>query len=198
MLDSNTITDNQGAGIQITDSTTSNLRVIGNTITGNGDVAVDGSAANSLWVGNTVNANARNNSLASAAGLAVPSAQVNDGEKVLVGEPVKFTINVSGIGSIANVLWDFGEGLPATGLTGTHTYGEPGTYRVTAIAWDTNGEAAFNEITVSVTSSIPEPTTLLPAASVVVGLGLLGRRRKGRDKSDPAPKLIPQVNGARN
>lgn len=155
VLDLNTISDNQGAGIEITDNTTSNLRVIGNTITGNGGAAVDGSAANSLWAGNTVTANAQNNAPASAAGLAVPSATVSDEGKLHVGEPVKFSIHVSGIGSIVNVLWDFGEGVPVAGRSGTHTYHAPGTYRVTAIAWDASGAAAFKQLTINVSRSIP-------------------------------------------
>ena len=47
----------------------------------------------------------------------------------------------SGGGALANVLWDFGDGLPATGASATHVYSTPGTYRVTALGWDTSGEA---------------------------------------------------------
>lgn len=70
-------------------------------------------------------------------------------------KPVTFSIHVSGIGAVANVLWDFGDGTPMTDMTATHTYDTAGTYRVTAIAWDAHGAAAFNELTIKVTGGTP-------------------------------------------
>lgn len=48
-------------------------------------------------------------------------------------------------GSIAAVLWDFGDGPPSNKPIATHVYHRPGEYRVALIAWDEAGRAGRAE-----------------------------------------------------
>jgi hypothetical protein len=51
----------------------------------------------------------------------------------------------------AAVLWDFGDGAPASGPDTTHSYTRPGAYRVTLIVWDEHGRGARDEKVLRVT-----------------------------------------------
>ena len=53
-------------------------------------------------------------------------------------------------GEVVERLWDFGDGIPAMEAEPTHTYAQPGTYRVTLIAWDAHGRGARTERTLHV------------------------------------------------
>lgn len=46
-------------------------------------------------------------------------------------------------GQITGYLWEFGDGTFATGVTATHTYAVPGTYRVTLVVADAQGGQGF-------------------------------------------------------
>jgi parallel beta-helix repeat protein len=177
VFDANTITANQGSAFQVTDVNVTDLRILNNMITGNGEAAVDGSAPNTLWTGNTVTGNQTNNSIANSGGL-VPTATLNQDDTALVGESLTFTIQAAGTGAITNVLWDFGEGLPVTTATASHVYTTPGTYRVTAIAWDAAGQAAFKQMTLNVSNSVPEPRGMLPAALLIGSVGMMAVRHR--------------------
>jgi len=71
-----------------------------------------------------------------------PVAAFDAPAKARVGEPVRF---VSVSRGIAAVLWDFGDGPPSSAAEATHTYTQPGDYRVTLIAWDATGRGARAE-----------------------------------------------------
>jgi hypothetical protein len=177
VLDANTINANEGSAIQVTDVNVTDLRIINNMITANGEAAVDGSAPNTLWTGNTVTGNQTNNAIANAGGL-VPTATLNQDDTALVGESLSFSIQTAGTGAITNVLWDFGEGLPVTTANASHIYTVPGIYRVTAIAWDAAGQAAFKQMTLNVTSSVPEPRSALPAALLLAAMAMMAIRHR--------------------
>ena len=53
-------------------------------------------------------------------------------------------------GSIAHVLWDFGDGVPTDATNPSHTYTVAGAYRVTLLAWDNQGRGARAETYISV------------------------------------------------
>ncbi len=176
VFDANTITGNQGSAIQVTDVNVTDLRIINNMITANGEDAVEGSAPSTVWTGNTVTGNKSNNAIANSGEL-VPTATLNQDDTALVGESLSFSIQASGTGAITNVLWDFGEGLPVTTATASHVYTAPGLYRVTAIAWDAAGQAAFKQMTLNVTNAVPEPTGAVPAGILVGSMGMMFMRR---------------------
>ncbi|HEX8522380.1 MAG TPA: right-handed parallel beta-helix repeat-containing protein [Tepidisphaeraceae bacterium] len=193
VLDSNKIDGNLGAGIELEATGLSNLSFVGNAITNNGDVAVMGSATDAVWAGNTVAGNGYNNTLKNAAAADnLPDGTLQKNAPNLVGENMFFAINTAGLGSITNVLWDFGEGIPTTqsftdsvtSASASHVFTEPGVYQVTAIAWNAAGEAAMSEMSVNVTSAVPEPTGLIPAAILISSFGMMTGRR---------PRIAPQT-----
>jgi PKD repeat protein len=62
------------------------------------------------------------------------------------GKPVRFVSgSTAAAGKIAQALWDFNDGLPATGPEATHTFAKPGAYRVTLVVWDEAGRGARTE-----------------------------------------------------
>lgn len=56
-------------------------------------------------------------------------------------------------GSIAGYAWDFGDGETGTGPTATHTYAEPGTYRVELTVTDDRGAEASTSRAISVVAT---------------------------------------------
>lgn len=71
----------------------------------------------------------------------------------------KFTAEASDPdGSVANLVWDFGDGQSATGMDISHYYGQPGQYQPTVTAIDDQGETSIFSlptITVAVDSRAP-------------------------------------------
>ena len=57
----------------------------------------------------------------------------------------------------ARVTWDMGDGTVLEGARVSHTYAEPGTYRVRASAEGDDGRRATNELSIQVTGSGTEP-----------------------------------------
>lgn len=79
------------------------------------------------------------------------------------GEP-PFNIVVSGEsstsinGAIAEYRWDFDDGASAIGMTATHTFTEPGFYRVTLVAVDQAGRQGIDTIDVRVAGGAADAT----------------------------------------
>ena len=62
------------------------------------------------------------------------------------GKPARFVSgSTAAAGKIAQALWDFNDGLPATEPEATHTFAKPGAYRVTLVVWDEAGRGARAE-----------------------------------------------------
>src|SRR5205823_104089 len=124
------------------------------SITSNGGVAVDaGSTSATLWLLNVISGNAINWVPPSTAGTSgVPTIKINPSALAPSGKSLPFTLSVNSVNSITDVLWDFSQGAPVTGTAATHTFAKAGTYRVTAIAWDSTGQAGRSEITLTVTT----------------------------------------------
>lgn len=61
-----------------------------------------------------------------------PTAQIDSPDAVPVGAPLTFdaSASTSPLGSMTSWQWDFGDGTSGEGQTVTHTYVEPGRYRV--------------------------------------------------------------------
>ncbi|TLS51877.1 PKD domain-containing protein [Paenibacillus antri] len=154
----NEIKNNASHGINVTGAAgVDQLSVVGNTITGNGGRSIDqypAAAADLEWSGNTVSGNGTNTQLTSR-GFAntKPTANFTSATTVTAGTPVSFTnTSTDPGGSIAVSLWDFNDGLPSTSANPTHTFANPGTYRVTLVVWDNLGRASHIEKTITVTT----------------------------------------------
>ncbi len=79
----------------------------------------------------------------------VAAFEVSPGARA--GEPVTFaSASRTAAGKIAAVLWDLGDGVPATQTRVSHTYAKAGRYRVTLIVWDDAGRGARCERDVTV------------------------------------------------
>lgn len=82
---------------------------------------------------------------------AAPRAGFEAPATVRAGRPARFVSgSTAAAGKIAQVLWDFNDGLPATDPETTHTFAKPGAYRVTLVAWDEAGRGARAEKRVAV------------------------------------------------
>jgi len=152
-LDSNEIRGNRAEGIELGGSGLDQLSFVGNTIVSNGFAAVTGNPGVDLeWTNNTVSGNGSDRQLVSRGfSSRPPKASFTCPSGVLAGQPVSFTNrSASPDGSIAHVLWDFGDGPPSTHSDGNHAYSRAGKFRVTLIVWDNHGRGAIAEQTVTV------------------------------------------------
>ncbi|WP_258171283.1 fibronectin type III domain-containing protein [Paenibacillus sp. R14(2021)] len=177
-FDSNQILNNGRKAIEITTATgTDRLSFINNVITGNGGPSIDqypSSAADLEWSNNTVSGNGTNTQLVSR-GFSDPKPTANFSAplSVQLGQPITFTNTSTDNGTIAENLWDLGEGPPVNTTSPTYTYQNPGTYRVTLTVWDNGGRASLKEQTVNVFSGPPDtqaptaPTLTSPSKSNV-------------------------------
>ena len=72
-----------------------------------------------------------------------PKAGFDAPATVRAGRPARFVSrSAASAGAIAQVLWDFNDGLPAAEPDATHTFAKPGAYRVTLVVWDEAGRGA--------------------------------------------------------
>jgi len=99
------------------------------------------------WVDCSVDGNGRNTlPPAKAFPTPPPTASFEAPANARAGEAVAFaSTSVANQGKIATVMWDFGDGIPVIEPCVSHTYNEPGKYRVTLLAWDEQGRGARTE-----------------------------------------------------
>ncbi|SFI31080.1 Chitodextrinase [Paenibacillus sp. UNC496MF] len=177
-FDSNQITNNGRKAIEITTASgTDRLSFVNNVITGNGGPSIDqypSSAADLEWSNNTVSGNGTNTQLVSRGfGDPKPVANFSAPLSVQLGQPITFANTSSDNGTIAENLWDLGEGPPVNAASPTYTYQKAGTYRVTLVVWDNGGRASLKEQTVNVFAGPPDtqaptaPTLTSPSKSNV-------------------------------
>lgn len=186
VLDSNHFVNNDDAGIQTnreTGGTLDQISFIGNTISDNGsDAFIDLIAFDNLeWDAfNVVSNNAADNQPTANANTpgfqanGKPAVDIVAPATVDVGQAVSFAFLYADDGDTlpAQVLWDFSEGLPITDLAPNHTFTEVGTYEVALLAWDAEGRAAHDVLSIQV---VPSPSS---GASLLLLLTASLRRRK--------------------
>ncbi|WP_235949567.1 fibronectin type III domain-containing protein [Paenibacillus glycinis] len=177
-FDSNQIVNNGRKAIEITSASgTDRLSFINNVITGNGGPSIDqypSAAADLEWSNNTVSGNGTNTQLVSRGfGDPKPTANFSAPLSVQLGQSITFTNSSTDNGTIAENLWDLGEGPPVNAVSPTYTYQNAGTYRVTLVVWDNTGRASLKEQTVNVYAGPPDtqaptaPTLTSPSKSNV-------------------------------
>ena len=152
-LDSNEIAGNLAEGLELGGDRLDQFSIVNNTISGNGFAAVIGNPGSDLeWTDNTVAGNGNNPQLVSRGfSNRKPTADFSYPFRAPDGQPVSFTNrSIAPDGSIEHALWDFGEGVPSTGMNAVHTYRRTGTYRVTLVVWDNHGRGAIKEGSVAI------------------------------------------------
>lgn len=150
-LEDNIFNGNRGLGVEFSGKNIDQFTFINNVLSDNQQGAITAYPGSDLhWRGNHAMRN-NNNATPASSGFknsALPTADFTSPKQVKLHTPIKF-INASHSnnagGSIAHVLWDLGQGLPHTTANPTHSYTQPGTFRVTLIAWDERGRAARKE-----------------------------------------------------
>lgn len=75
---------------------------------------------------------------------AAPESAIAAPGEAAVGEPVRFdgSGSTDADGTVADWVWDFGDGAVATGPVVTHAWSQPGTYLVTLVVHDDSGAAS--------------------------------------------------------
>ncbi|WP_415839979.1 S-layer homology domain-containing protein [Paenibacillus endophyticus] len=167
-FDSNVIRDNGGKAIDITGAAgVDRISFINNTITGNAGPTIETypeAAVDLEWSGNTVSGNGTDTQLESR-GFAdpKPTADFEAPFTAETGELVSFTNeSMPNGGTIVENLWDFGDGLPTTDINPTHTYYEPGTYRVTLVVWSDLGRASLKEQVITISAPLDKEAPSAP------------------------------------
>jgi len=90
-----------------------------------------------------------------------------------VGEVLTFDGSLSQ-GNIISYYWDFGDGNSANGVVVNHSYTQPGTYTVTLIVIDNEGNTASDTLTVTIAADNTPPTIEhTPVTTAVVGNDIL-------------------------
>jgi PKD repeat protein len=104
-----------------------------------------------------------------------PQAVISGPASGLVGEMLTFNGDGSSDsdGSIVSYLWEFGDGLTASGANVTHSYGAPGSYPVRLTIIDDTGLSATAALTVQITEPVSRNQ---PPTAVITGpvSGLVG------------------------
>ena len=146
--------NNAGHGIQLGGRDVDGLDFFRCAIAGNALGAVTGPHAyNALQlVDCTVQGN-KSDQLPAAKPFAqpAPTADFAPPAEIRAGQPAVFrNTSHAASGGISEQLWDFGDGIPEVTAEARHTFGRPGAYRVTLIAWDNQDRGGRAERTVQV------------------------------------------------
>ncbi len=81
-----------------------------------------------------------------------PIAIINAPSTGVVGEHLQFSsASNDPDGSIKAVLWDFDAGIPQISFRPVYAYNKAGTYRITLVVWDNEGNASRVEKTIKIT-----------------------------------------------
>jgi PKD repeat protein len=71
--------------------------------------------------------------------------------------PLGVQFNNCSTGTYKKVLWDFGDGAQSDLVMPSHTYAQPGTYKVTLVLTDTVGKE-YTSAPVEIVVDPPQPT----------------------------------------
>ena len=160
VVDSNTIADNGGNGIEFI-YWDDYLTVINNSVTG--QTAGAGAAPRPYqddhleWDNNTLSGNGNNDPwIAVGYDNDVPTIDIGCPTKAMIGQNVSFQLNFADTdGTFGDVLWDFGEGVPSGVENPTYANEEPGEYRIMAVAWDDYGRGVIDTAYITIFTPIP-------------------------------------------
>jgi hypothetical protein len=167
----NEITHNVGVGLQITGDDVDDLFFYKNLIADNPGGMVDGDPIKHLvWLGNQTipvpsswlqHAQQTPQPKISLDIVgATPAAPGPDRFSALTGTALHFSIAAAQHFIPHDALWDFGSGLPRTGLTADQTFDNPGVYAITVVTWATSGgtagQAAQTSVTIDVKTPLPK------------------------------------------
>lgn len=140
------IADNGRNGIQITTPGGGDfLRFLGCRITGNKGAAIvhGGGFTGLTWDNCTVSGNAKDDLPAPCPMPQGPTAGFSASAEARVGQVVQFRSTAqAGAAALKKIMWDLGDGVPATGTAVRHSFPAPGDCAVTQIVWDDNDCAA--------------------------------------------------------
>jgi hypothetical protein len=140
--------NNGGYGVQLGGPDLNALDFLRSAITGNGQAALVGPTGNMAleFRDGKVEGN-RDDRLPTTKPFSSPPpvADFRQPETIRAGEPVEFQCSSRASSEIVERLWDFNDGIPEVTAQPKHTFGQPGKYRVTLIAWDKNGRGARAE-----------------------------------------------------
>ncbi len=152
-FDSNAVTGNGGSALDFMGAL-EDLSFTRNSFSGNGGLSTGAYTGSVLrWENNSVTGAG---APPAAKGLAkIPQAAFSGPLAIKPGETAKFTNQSrtaagAAMQADAKLLWDFGDGLPSNLLDGAHSFSKDGTFRVTLIVWETDGQGARAERTIVV------------------------------------------------
>lgn len=156
VLHANQIVGNRGAGVQLVGQNLDRLTFIENVVQDNAGPAVAGAFRGDhlLWQANDVSGNQGGDNALAGKGFnqrSLPDLAIRISANPKTGRAVTFELEGFDPDRFSEVLWDLGHGIPHTGRTVEHTYDRPGRYRVAAIVWTVDGQAALTETTLTVT-----------------------------------------------
>jgi hypothetical protein len=151
--------DNGGDGVQLGGRDVDRITFLRSTITGNAMAAIAGPSQSTALLFSDCKLE-RNKSDKTPETKPFPSrapvAEFLVPKALRAGEPGQFRCTSKAArGEIVERLWDFGHGIPEVTAEPKHTYGAPGTYRVTLIVWDKTGQASRAEKSVQVQPGKP-------------------------------------------
>jgi hypothetical protein len=157
----NEINHNTGSGLQITGDDVDDLSFYKNLISDNRGGSADSDPIKHLvWLDNQVfpiptqwiQSAQQTPEPRIAVNIANATAAAPGADRVLtvIGSPLHFTLRSLPPYAPRDVLWDFGFGLPRTGLTADQTFDKPNSYTITVASWDNTGGAAIVDATIDV------------------------------------------------
>lgn len=193
-FEGNRFINNERFGFQIGGSSVDQLRFVDNTFSGNGSHAFVSAFSvvapfpgdDLVWLNNTVAGNGGNSAPAPEGFTtnALPSVDILAPLFAQVGQAIALDFNFVDDGTVGQVLWDFGDGLPSDALSPVIAYNQPGLYRLTLIVWDDGKRAAIDQHFIRVEAlsiTVPEPSS----AMLFMLFGAAAMRRRLRNQSIP-------------
>ena len=153
-FDENYISNNKAEAFSIVRFTDASnlpdeLTFINNIIEDNGGTAfLDGGTTyqgeNTFLESNIISGNGDNNSFSNVGYLTNQKPIIELGTPIETDGIYSFPYSFTDDGTVSEILWDFGEGLPNTNISPTHSFSNQQTYKVSVVAWDNEGRATYD------------------------------------------------------
>jgi hypothetical protein len=102
-----------------------------------------------------------------------PDQSVQEGQPVQLNGAFTDTIQLGNSPAVVEILWDFGDGLSASGfLTPTHTYGDNGIFTVTLVVTDSLGSVGHDTLHITVANATPG-LPVIPDQAIMINHSLV-------------------------